>query len=63
MIYLGTRPGFRLPVKIDEVNVGGETSTLVTNIRLNPTLPDADFALPKGTQIIDSSAQPTGGIR
>jgi hypothetical protein len=51
MLYLGTHPGFQLPVKVMVSNVGGTNAFLVSQINLKPTLTDDRFALPKGTQI------------
>ena len=62
VVYFGKNAGFRLPIKAEESNVGGKTSLLVTDIHVNPAVPDTDFALPKGAQIIDSNS-PGGGIR
>jgi outer membrane lipoprotein-sorting protein len=59
LLYVGTKPGFRLPVKTLLTNEGGSRSISVTNIKTNITLPDARFALPAGVQIIDSQQ---GGI-
>jgi outer membrane lipoprotein-sorting protein len=61
VIYLGTKPGFRLPVKAIMENEGGTRTFLVTNIKLNVPLKDDLFVLPAGTQIIDSSDS-SGGI-
>jgi outer membrane lipoprotein-sorting protein len=55
VVYIGKKPGYRLPVRVEQANEGGTTSLLVTDIRLNPTLSDAEFALPAGTHIEDSS--------
>ncbi|HVK06348.1 MAG TPA: hypothetical protein VM490_22955 [Armatimonadaceae bacterium] len=54
IIYLGKKPGFRLPVKTVLANEGGTRTVTVTDIKLNPSIADARFALPAGTQIIDS---------
>ncbi|MDX1931632.1 MAG: hypothetical protein SFU56_03415 [Capsulimonadales bacterium] len=54
-IYLGTRPGFRLPVKAVIDNEGGTSTFLVTDIKLNVPLKEDLFALPAGTQIMESS--------
>lgn len=53
LIYVGTRPGFRLPVKTETRNEGGTSTLLVSDIKLNPVLSDARFALPPGTKIIE----------
>jgi hypothetical protein len=62
VVYLGKNAGFRLPVKAEETNVGGMTSLLVTDIRLNPVLPDTDFALPKGAQVVDTTSSAGTGV-
>jgi len=54
LIYVGKRPGFRLPVKTVLTNEGGTRTLMVSAIVLNPKLSDARFALPAGTQIIDN---------
>jgi Outer membrane lipoprotein-sorting protein len=63
IIYLGKKPGFRLPVKTVLANEGGTRTVTVTDIKLNVALSDARFALPSGTQIIDSQegAPPVAG--
>lgn len=61
VIYLGTKPGFHLPVKAIIENEGGTRTFLVTNIKLNVPLKDDLFVLPAGTQIMESSDTP-GGI-
>ena len=58
-VYMGTRPGFRLPVKTVQTNIGGSTMLVVSDIKLNPVISDALFALPAGTQIMDSG---NGGL-
>jgi hypothetical protein len=50
-IYMGTRPGFQLPVKIETRNEGGTSTLLVTNIRLNGQIADNRFTLPPGTRV------------
>jgi outer membrane lipoprotein-sorting protein len=50
-IYMGTRPGFKLPVKIETRNEGGTSTLLVTNIRLNQAIADNRFTLPPGTKV------------
>lgn len=60
MVYLGTGAGFRLPVKTVLSNQGGSTTMLVSNIKLNIPVADARFALPSGTQIIESKDAPGG---
>jgi hypothetical protein len=52
MLYMGTHPGFQLPVKVLVRNEGGTNAFLVSQINLKPTLPDERFALPQGTQVI-----------
>ena len=53
-IYLGTKPGFTLPVKVEMSNEGGKRLVLVTGIQLDTPIPAAQFALPPGTKVIDS---------
>lgn len=60
VICLGMRPGFRLPVKAVIANEGGTSTFLVTNIKLDVSVKDDIFVLPKGTQIIESSGSPQG---
>lgn len=66
LIYVGKRPGFRLPVKTVLTNEGGTRTLTVTGIVLNPKLSDARFALPPGTQLIDNgsgaAAAPVPGV-
>ena len=59
-IYVGKRSGFRLPVKTLIANEGGTRTVLVTNIRINPILADARFALPAGMRIVDGGNSPVG---
>ena len=54
MLYMGTHPGFRLPVKVVVRNEGGTNSFLVSQIKMNPPAGDDQFVLPKGTQVIKS---------
>jgi hypothetical protein len=54
MLYMGTHPGFQLPVKVIVSNAGGTNAFLVSQINFKPTLPDDRFALPKGTQVSKS---------
>ena len=51
VVYMGTANGFRLPVKVEQTNVGGTTTLVVTGIRLNPVLADTEFVLPTGTHV------------
>jgi outer membrane lipoprotein-sorting protein len=60
VVYLGTAPGFRLPVKTVLTNEGGTSTLVVTDIKLNIALPESRFALPTGTQIIESQDTPGG---
>lgn len=53
-VYLGTKPGFKIPVKVEVSNEGGKRLILVTGIQLDTPVPAAVFALPKGTQVIDN---------
>jgi dipeptidyl aminopeptidase/acylaminoacyl peptidase len=66
LIYVGKKPGFRLPVKTVLTNEGGTRTLTVTGIVLNPKLSDARFALPAGTQLIDNGsgapAAPVPGV-
>ena len=59
-LYVGRNPGFRLPVKTVLANQGGTQTVLVTDIKLNANLPDARFALPAGTQVIEDTGAPAG---
>jgi outer membrane lipoprotein-sorting protein len=61
-IYWGNRPGYRLPVKMVQTNAGGTTTVAVSDIRLNVAIPDARFALPAGTQIMDGASGAGGGV-
>lgn len=60
VVYLGTTPGFRLPVKMEIKNSGGAQTMQASNIKLNTAIPDAYFALPAGTQVIESQGGPSG---
>lgn len=60
LIYLGTKPGFRLPVKITKDGDSGSETLLVTDVKTNITLPDARFALPQGAQVIEARVGPEG---
>ena len=60
LIYLGTKPGFRLPVKAVIANEGGTSTFLVSNIKLNAAIKDDRFALPPGTQLVESSGGAAG---
>lgn len=59
-IYIGKNPGFRLPVKMETSNAGGTVSLVASSIRLNAAIPGARFALPAGTQIIETKGAPAG---
>ena len=59
-VYLGTKPGFQLPVKMELSNAGGRRTILVTGIALGGKIPASLFALPPGTKIIDSNSQAKG---
>jgi hypothetical protein len=59
-VYLGTAPGFRLPVKTVLANEGGTSTLLVSDIKLNIAVADSRFALPAGTQVIESKDAPGG---
>jgi outer membrane lipoprotein-sorting protein len=59
-LYVGRNPGFRLPVKTVLANEGGTRTVAVTNIKLNPALPDARFAVPAGTQVMEATGAPGG---
>jgi outer membrane lipoprotein-sorting protein len=64
LIYVGKKPGFQLPIKAVTKNEGGSRTITVTNIKLNPTISDARFALPAGVRITDGGgAAPGVGIR
>lgn len=60
VLYLGTTPGFKLPVKMEIKNSGGVQQMQASNIKLNAAIPDAFFALPAGTQVIESQGGPGG---
>lgn len=60
MIYVSRKPGFRLPVKTVLSNAGGTRTLLVQNIKLNAKVPEARFAIPAGTQIVDQTASGGG---
>jgi hypothetical protein len=62
LIYFGTRPGFRLPIKTELANEGGKNTMLVSSIKLNIPIADTRFALPVGTQIIESQDAPNVGL-
>lgn len=62
VVYMGTNPGFRLPVKSVIQNEGGSNTVQVSDIQLNISIADSRFALPKGTQIIDSKDAPGVGV-
>lgn len=64
LIYVGKKPGFQLPIKATTINEGGSRTVTVTNIKLNPAIADARFALPAGVRVMDGAGAPTGaGIR
>ena len=60
VVYLGTTPGFTLPVKLEIKNVGGVQTMQASQIKLNGSIPAAHFALPAGTQVIEGQGGPTG---
>ncbi|WP_309715706.1 hypothetical protein [Armatimonas sp.] len=60
VVYLGTTPGFTLPVKLEIRNAGGMQTMLASQIKLNGSIPEALFALPAGTQIIEGQGGPAG---
>lgn len=60
VVYLGTTPGFTLPVKLEIKNVGGVQTMHSSQIKLNGSIPAAHFALPAGTQVIEGQGGPTG---
>lgn len=62
LIYIGTRPGFRLPVKTELVNAGGKNTLMVSDIKLDVAIDDARFEYPKNTQVIDSKDAPRTGL-
>jgi outer membrane lipoprotein-sorting protein len=53
-VLMGNHPGYKLPVKVTVANEGGTQTMLVSNIKFNPNLPDMRFALPAGTQVMDT---------
>ena len=61
-IYWGNTPGYRLPVKVIQMNAGGTTTIMVSAIRLNAVLADTRFALPKGAQVMDGSEGTTPAL-
>jgi hypothetical protein len=60
VVYLGTTPGFTLPVKLEIKNAGGMQIMQASTIKLNGTIPAAHFALPAGTQVIAGQGGPKG---
>ena len=60
-VYLGTKTGFKIPVKVEVSNEGGKRLILVTGIQLDTPVPAAVFALPKGTQVIDNKGAGSAG--
>ncbi len=60
LLYVGRKPGFRLPVKMVLSNEGGTRTFLVSNIKTNVALPDARFAVPAGVRIIEASGAAGG---
>jgi hypothetical protein len=60
VVFIGTRPGFRLPVKGVLRNEGGSQSFVVSDIRLNISTAKALFAIPAGTQIIRDGGDSAG---
>lgn len=60
VVYLGTTPGFQVPVKLEIKNAGGMQTMQASNIKLNTSIPAAHFALPAGTQVIEGQGGPTG---
>ena len=60
VVYLGTTPGFQLPVKLEIRNAGGAQTMQASNIKLNGSIPAAHFALPAGTQVIEGQGGPAG---
>lgn len=61
LLYIGRNPGFRLPVKTELKNEGGQQTLLVTNIKTNIALPDARFAVPAGVQVLKATGA-AGGL-
>lgn len=59
-IYIGKNPGFRLPVKMETNNEGGTVSLVASSIRLNAAIAGGRFALPAGTQVIESKGTAAG---
>jgi membrane-bound lytic murein transglycosylase len=59
-IYVGTAPGFRLPVKVELKNEGGTRTLVASNIQLNIKIPAERFSLPAGTQFMESQGAPAG---
>lgn len=61
LVYVSTKPGFKLPVKLVLDNEGGKRTVTISAVRLNPSLADARFALPAGTQVIEGGGAPVPG--
>lgn len=61
LVYVSSKPGFKVPVKLILDNEGGKRTVTISNVRLNPKLADARFALPAGTNVIDGGAAPVPG--
>ncbi len=60
-VCLGTAPGFKLPVKMELSNAGGKRTILVSGIQIGAALPATYFALPQGTQVIESKGASGAG--
>jgi hypothetical protein len=60
-VCLGTAPGFKLPVRMELSNAGGKRTILVSGIQIGAPLPAAYFALPQGTQVIESKSASGAG--
>ncbi len=61
LVYVSTKPGFKLPVKLVLDNEGGKRTVTISAVRLNPSLADARFVLPAGTQVIEGGGAPVPG--
>jgi hypothetical protein len=60
VVYLGTTPGFTVPVKLEIKNAGGTQTMQASQIKLNGSIPAAHFTLPAGTQVIEGQGGPAG---
>jgi len=54
-IHVGRAAGYKLPVRMETLNEGGRSVLEVKGIRLGGVISAERFALPKGTQILETS--------